>query len=158
LKLICLKWARITHLDIWKRSYGKKLWPKKRSGVKLAVWLPTAKSRALTRFTCVQVAWNIPLESSWQGATNLLQTSSQSEVYTWNYGPPKSWESQLWQFRDSHLGVLRQNAIWMRASWRGAQYIIRGKVVASLSPGCGESCEFELPVAHPSTKSVPTMH
>jgi hypothetical protein len=27
-----------------------------------------------------------------------------------------------------------------------------------LSLGCGESCESELPVARPSTKSVPTMH
>ncbi len=26
------------------------------------------------------------------------------------------------------------------------------------SPGRGESCEFELPVARPSTKNAPTMH
>jgi len=26
------------------------------------------------------------------------------------------------------------------------------------SPGCGESCESELPVACPSTKSAPTLH
>jgi hypothetical protein len=26
------------------------------------------------------------------------------------------------------------------------------------SPSRGESCVFELPVIHPSTKSVPTMH
>jgi hypothetical protein len=52
-----------------------------------------------------------------------------------SYGAPKSWESQLWQFRDSHLGVLGQNAIWMWASWRGTKYTIRGKVVASHKPG-----------------------
>jgi hypothetical protein len=34
----------------------------------------------------------------------------------------------------------------------------KGKVVAPPSPGRGESCESELPVARPSTKSVPTMH
>jgi hypothetical protein len=39
--------------------------------------------------------------------TTLLQTSSQSEVYTQSYGPSKSWESQLWEFWDTHLGVLR---------------------------------------------------
>jgi hypothetical protein len=66
-------------------SFGhlkQKLWPKEGSGVKLAVWLPTTKSRE--------------------------STSSQSEVCTQSYGAPKSWESQPWRFRDSHLGVLGQ--------------------------------------------------
>jgi hypothetical protein len=35
---------------------------------------------------------------------------------------------------------------------------MRGKVVASPSPGHGESCEYELPMARPSTKSGPSMH
>jgi hypothetical protein len=56
------------------------------------------------------------------------------------------------------LGVLRQNVIWMWASWRGTKYTISGKVVTSPDPGRGEFCEFELPVARPSTKSAPTMH
>jgi hypothetical protein len=37
----------------------------------------------------------------------------------------------LWEFQDSHLGILRQNDIWMWALWRGTKYTIRGKVVAS---------------------------
>jgi len=61
----------------------------------------------------------------------LLQTSSQLEVCTQSYGAPKSQESQLWEFRDSQMGVLGQNAIWMWASWRGTKYTIRGKVMAS---------------------------
>ncbi len=64
-------------------------------------------------------------------ATTLLQFSSQYKVCTQSYGAPKSRESQLWQFRNSHLGVPGQNAIWMRASWKGTKYTIRGKVVAS---------------------------
>jgi hypothetical protein len=48
-----------------------------------------------------------------------------------SYGPVKSWKSQMLEFRDSHLGVLGQNVIWMWASWRGIEYTIRGKVVAS---------------------------
>jgi len=44
---------------------------------------------------------------------------------------PKLKESQLWEFRDSHLGVPGQNAIWMWASWKGIEYTVRGKVVAS---------------------------
>jgi hypothetical protein len=63
--------------------------------------------------------------------TTFLQTSSQSEVYTQSYGPPKSWESQLWEFRDSHLGVLGQNDIWVLAPWQGPNYFIREKMVAS---------------------------
>jgi hypothetical protein len=44
-----------------------KLWPKERPGVKLAIWLPTTKSRESTQFTYVQVACNILLKSSRQG-------------------------------------------------------------------------------------------
>ncbi len=107
-----------------------KLWPRKGSGVKLAIWLPTIKSWESPRFPYVQVACEIPLESSWWG----LQ-SCQSEVYTQSHGTPKSWESQLWQFWDSHLRVSRQNVIWMWASWRGIEYTIRGKVMASPKSG-----------------------
>jgi hypothetical protein len=49
-----------------------KLWPKERSGVKLAVWLPTIKSRELTRFPCV---WHIigkDLDESYNFASNLI--------------------------------------------------------------------------------------
>jgi hypothetical protein len=40
-----------------------KLWPKEGPGVKLPIWLPTTKSRELTRFTWLQGACHIPLES-----------------------------------------------------------------------------------------------
>jgi hypothetical protein len=43
-----------------------KLWPKEGPGVKLPVWLPTTKSRESTRFTWLQGACHIPLESSQQ--------------------------------------------------------------------------------------------
>jgi hypothetical protein len=41
------------------------------------------------------------------------------------------------------LGVPGQNDIWVLIVWPAAKYTIRGKVVASPSPGCGESCESE---------------
>jgi len=41
-----------------------KLWPKERSEVKLAIWLPTTKSQESTRFRCVQVECGTLLESS----------------------------------------------------------------------------------------------
>jgi len=88
----------------------------------------------------------------------LLWTSSQSEVYAQSYGAPKLQESQLWQFQDSHLGVLGQNAIWMWASWRGTKYIITGRWRVLSSPGHGESCETKFARGSSYSKSVPTMH
>jgi hypothetical protein len=43
-----------------------KLWQKKSLGVKLAILLPTTKSRESTRPRCVQVKCNTSLESSWR--------------------------------------------------------------------------------------------
>jgi hypothetical protein len=42
------------------------LWQKEGSGVKLAIWLSTIKSRELTRPRCVQAECDTPLESSWR--------------------------------------------------------------------------------------------
>jgi hypothetical protein len=68
-------------------------------------------------------------------ATTFLETSPQLEVCTQSYGPPKSRESQFWEFRDFHLGVHlgipEQNDIWVLAPWPGTKYTIRGKVMAS---------------------------
>jgi hypothetical protein len=61
LKLKCLKWARMTHLDIWNTSYGQK------KGQESNWQLPTTKSRESTWFPCVQVVCNISLKSFWLG-------------------------------------------------------------------------------------------
>jgi hypothetical protein len=53
----CLKWACMTHLNIWNTSYGQK-----RPRVKLTIWPLTTKSRESTPFLGVQVACNILLE------------------------------------------------------------------------------------------------
>jgi len=62
LKLRCMKWARIVHLDIWNTSYGQK----KGSEVELPIWLPTRKSQESTWFTWLHTTCHIPLESSRQ--------------------------------------------------------------------------------------------
>jgi hypothetical protein len=54
----CLKWARMTHLDIQTQVMAKK-----RLRIKLAIWLPTTKSWDLPRFSCLQVACHI----TWKG-------------------------------------------------------------------------------------------
>jgi len=65
-------------------------------------------------------------------ATTLLKISSQSEVYTQSYGPPKLREFQLWEFQDSHLG---QNDIWVLVPWPGIERTIRRKVMVSPKSG-----------------------
>ncbi len=62
LKCKCQKWPRMNHLDIYNTSYGRK----KGQESKLAVSLPTTKSRESTRPRGVQVECNTPLESSWE--------------------------------------------------------------------------------------------
>jgi hypothetical protein len=44
-----------------------KLWSKEKPGVKLTIWLPTTKSRELSRFHCVQVLCHISLKIFRQG-------------------------------------------------------------------------------------------
>jgi hypothetical protein len=46
-------------------------------------------------------------------ATTLLETASRSKVFSQSYGAPKSRESHLARFRDSHSGVPGKIAIWM---------------------------------------------
>jgi len=107
-----------------------KLWQKERPRVKLAVWLPTTKSRESTRPRCAdRVRHTIGKLSTI--ATSLLQTSSQSEVWTKRYELTKSRESKLGQFWDFSLGVLGQKAIRMWVPRSNVENTIWGKVVAS---------------------------
>jgi hypothetical protein len=62
-KCRCRKWARMSHLDIYSISYGKK----KGQESKLTVWLLTTKSRESTRLWCVQVKCDTPLEALNEG-------------------------------------------------------------------------------------------
>jgi hypothetical protein len=73
--------------------------------------------------------------------TTSLQILPQLKVCTQSYGSPKLWESQFWEFRDSHLGVSGQNDIWVLVLWLSTKYTIRGMVWLPPSPGHGESCE-----------------
>jgi hypothetical protein len=115
-----------------------KLCANERSGVKVAVWLPTTKSRELTRPRCAQAKCDTPLESSW------------GELQVWlRPHPDRRFEQRVMscqspgslnrvslgivsgQFWDFHLKVSRQKTIWMWPPWSGAEYTIWGKVVAS---------------------------
>jgi hypothetical protein len=109
-----------------------KLWSKERLGVKLAVWLPTTKSRESTRPRC---GVRHTVGKLLRRATSLLQTSSQSEVWAGSYELPKSRESKPRQFRDSSLGVPGIKAIWMQVQLSNVENTIWGEVVASPESG-----------------------
>jgi hypothetical protein len=118
LELRYLKWVHMTHLDTSNTSYDQK-----------KGWVGIAQISL-----CAGGMWHTLGKLSTK-VTTLLQASSQSEVFTQSYVPPKLRESQLWEFRDSHLGVLGQNVIWVLVLWSSTKYSIRGKVVASPKSG-----------------------
>ncbi len=88
------------------RHLKHKLWEKERSGIKLAVWLSTIKSRESTQFPCVQATCDLPLESSRRGlqlcfklhrdqrsAQEVMCLQSHGNPSWCNFGTP-SWESR----------------------------------------------------------------
>jgi hypothetical protein len=108
-----------------------KLWPKKRWGVNLSIWLPNTKSQELLWLTCVQVVCHISLEISQQGLQfffrpHLNKRCAQKVMSLQSRGSPN-----FKNFKTSNLGVPRQNDICVQLLWLSTKNIIRGKVVAS---------------------------
>jgi hypothetical protein len=80
LKCRCLKWACMTHLDIWNTSYDKK----KSRKSKLAIWFMTIKSRESTDFYACR----------WR-ATRLWKALDESCNFAWNLIPIKGLSTKL---------------------------------------------------------------
>jgi hypothetical protein len=122
----CLKWACMSHLDTSNISYGQK------KGQDSNCQFDSRPLKVGNRPISLR-AGDVPhtIEKLLTRNITLLQASPQSEVFTQNYGPPKLWESQFWEFQDSQMKVPGQNVIWVLAPWPGIEYIIREKVVAS---------------------------
>ncbi len=126
-----------------------------RSGVKLAVWLPTTKSQESTRTRCVQVEWDTPLESYWRGiqlcfrphrnrrfAQEVMRFQSDGSPSCWNFGTP-TWES--WDKKPFGCGP------------RGELHNILygGRWWLPPNPSRGESCESKVARGCPSIKGAP---
>jgi hypothetical protein len=121
LKHRCLKLACIAHLDIWNKSYGqKKGWE---SNWQFDSWSLKVENRPdfLACRQRVTYHWKA-LNKGYNFALDLIAIRGMV---------PESWEFQLWEFQDSHLGVSRPKTIWMWPLWKVTKYTIRGKVVAS---------------------------
>jgi hypothetical protein len=152
LKRRCLKWACMTHLDIWNISYGQK---KGRKSNWQFDFRPLKVENQPDLLAC---RWHAT--HCWKGRRRLqlcfrphLNLRFACEVMV-----PKIARVAILAISRLPLRSLGKKAIWMWASWRGTNYTIRGRWWLPPSPGHGESCDSKLPVVHPSTKSVLTMH
>jgi hypothetical protein len=106
-----------------------KLWPKKRSRVKLLIWLLINKSWESTRLNSIMWRWRATyrckdLDKGYNFALDLISIGG-LHIKLW--GPKVT--------RVPTLGISGQNVIWMWASWRSTEYIIRGKLVTSPKSG-----------------------
>jgi hypothetical protein len=109
-----------------------KLWAKEGPGVKLAVWLPTTKSRESTCFRRALRECDTALESSLGGLQDWLRPRRDSKLgrgvmAVQSPGSPTGTHSG--QFRDSISGVPGKCDICMPLPWGNAEYTIGSKVV-----------------------------
>jgi hypothetical protein len=131
----CLKWAHITHLDIWNTNYDQQKvrksnwqfdsWPLNvgnRPDFLVCKWHATYHWRLLTR------------------ATTLLQTSSQSEVFTQSYGNPTrgNFETPTWESHETkcHLDVVLVERRREYYKGEGGGFPQVWAVVSLVSPSC----------------------
>jgi hypothetical protein len=122
LKLKCLKWARITHLDIWNTSYGQK---------------KGRESNWQFNFRPLKVKNRPDFLVCWWRATYCWKALNKGYNFAWDFIPIRGLHTKLWGpevVRIPTLAILGL-PFGMWASWRGAQYSIRGKVVASPKSG-----------------------
>jgi hypothetical protein len=116
------------------KHFKHKLWPKEGLGVKLAIWLPTTKSRESPWFPRVQVACDISLKSSWR-ELQLWFRPHLNQRSTHKVMGPQNHKNLSCENFETHLGVPKQNVIWVSVPWLGTKYTIRGKVVLSFKSG-----------------------
>jgi hypothetical protein len=128
----CQKWARMSHLDIYSISYGKK------KGRESKWQFDSRPLKVGNRPNPDACRWSAT--HRWKKlstrATSLLQTSSQSErseqrvMTPQNGGSPNrdNFKTPPWESQD-------KKAIWMQVPWRGTKNTIWGKVVASPESG-----------------------
>ncbi len=131
-----------------------KVWAKEGLGVKLAAWLPTTKSRELTRIRRLQEECDMALEISQRELQDCLkphpnQRSEQEVMVAQSPGSANrdSFGTPLWESREKvpfecTLGGKLQKILHGGRWWLPP------------SPGHGESSESKLHVACPNTKGV----
>jgi hypothetical protein len=110
-----------------------KLWAKEGPGVKLAVWLPTTKSRESTRSRRALRECNMALESSLWGLQLWFRPRPDQRLRRGDMtsqSPETPTRTVSGQLRDSISGVPGKSDIWMPLPLCNAEYTIGSKVVA----------------------------
>jgi len=123
----------MTHLNHLKH----KLWPKEGPGVKLAIWLATTKSQESNRFPYVQVACDIPFESSRRGLQlcfrpHLNQRSARKIMGPQNCGSPNFGNSRTKCHLD--VGLVERHRVYYKGEGGGFPQV--RAVVSLVSPSC----------------------
>jgi hypothetical protein len=154
LKLECLIWARMTHLDIWKTSYGQKKgresnWQFDFRPLKIKNWPDFLACRWRTTYH-----WKALNE----GYNFISDFISIEGLYTKLWGPKVAWVPTLTISRlqfgsprtKSHLdvGLVERHKIYYKGEGGGFPQV--WAVVSLVSPS--------LPAVRSGTKSAPTRH
>jgi len=129
-----------------------KLWAKEGPGVKLAIWLPTIKSRESTSSRPPNWEYDMAFERSWQGLQLWFKPRRelwtfkvpglQSKKFRDNFGTP-TWESREKEPFGCSLDRITQKILYGGRWWLPP------------SPGRGESCGPKCPWLVPTPKGVP---
>ncbi len=119
LELRCLKWACMTHLDIWNTSYGQN------KGWEWNWQFDARPPKVKNRPDLLVYRWR---------ATYHWKDFDEGYNFASDLIPIVGLHTKLWAPNVAEVpavGVPWQNAIWMLVPWLGTKYIIRGKVTAS---------------------------
>ncbi len=122
LKRRCLKWACMTHFDIWNTSYGQK------KGWESNWQLDSQPLKVGNCYDFLACRWHATYcwKSLNEGYNFALDLISIKGLHAKLWGPKVARVPTL-----AILGLPGQNAIWMWASWRGTEYTIKGKKVVA---------------------------
>jgi hypothetical protein len=125
LKCRCLKWARMTHLDIYSTSYGKK------KGRESNWQFDSQAQKVGNRPDPCACRWNV--------THRLLQTSSQSKVWAQSCGSPNlgNFRTPPWESRDKKPFGCRRRREAHRILYGGRWWL-------PSSLGRGEFCESKV--------------
>jgi len=147
------KMAYITNLDIWNISYGQK------KGWELNCQFDSWPEKVGNRPDLLSCRRHVTYHcKALDESYNFVSNHSRSKVCSQSYGVQGRESFDWYDFGIPMRESRERKTIWMWALWRGPEYIIRGKVVASPSSGRSESCVSMLPMVHLSIKGAPTMH
>jgi hypothetical protein len=151
LKHICSKWSCIAHLDIWNTSYGQK---------------KSRESNWQFNFRPLKIRNRPHFFECKQRATYRYKFFNRGYNFTLNLITIRGLHKMLCTFKITRAPIVGISKLPLGSPGTKNHFDVTPVESCKVyykgwlppSPGCGESCVSELPVARPNTKSVSTMH